>query len=55
LKTLAKEQQRKGGGSGISVCQKSDKPIDIKKEIAKKANVSHDTVLPKVLDTTTDC
>jgi predicted methyltransferase len=40
----AKENVRKGGGSGDSGRQKSDNPIDTKKEVAKAANVSHDTV-----------
>ncbi len=40
----AKENVKKGGGSGNSGRQKSDNPIDTKKEIAKVANVSHDTV-----------
>jgi len=38
----AKEKQRESGGA---VCQKSDKPvIDTKKEVAKAAGVSHDTI-----------
>jgi 16S rRNA G966 N2-methylase RsmD len=37
----AKEHQSKGGGS---VHQKSDKPTETLKELAKQSNVSHDTV-----------
>lgn len=44
ISTRAKENVRKGGGSGESGRQKSDNPIDTKKEVAKAANVSHDTV-----------
>ena len=43
FKLKAKENQ----GSRIDICQKSDKsitPIDTKKELAKVANVSHDTI-----------
>ena len=40
----AKENERKGGGSGDSGRQKSDNPIDTKKELAKVAGVSHDTI-----------
>ncbi len=41
----AKENERLGGGSGASGRQKSDNPIDTKKEIAKVARVSHDTIM----------
>ena len=42
LGTMAREKQREAGGA---VRQKSDKAeIDTKKEVAKIANVSHDTV-----------
>jgi hypothetical protein len=40
----AKEKQRAGAGSGPSGRQKSDKPTDTKREVAKKAGVSHDTI-----------
>lgn len=40
----AKENQKAGGGSGISGRQNSDKPTDTKKELAKIAGVSHDTI-----------
>lgn len=39
----AKERQQ-GGQGGILLCQKSDEAIDTKREIAKAAGVSHDTV-----------
>jgi len=40
---MAKENQKLSEGKG---CQKSDKvnPIDTKKELAKVAGVSHDTI-----------
>lgn len=47
IKAKAKANQVAGGGGGVAGCQKSDKvldPIDTKKEIAKAAKVSHDTV-----------
>jgi hypothetical protein len=47
LKVKAKENQKAGGGGGKAGCQKSDKvpdPIDTKKELAKAAHVSHDTI-----------
>lgn len=40
----AKENERKGGGSGISGRQKSDNPTTTTKELAKAAGVSHDTI-----------
>lgn len=40
----AKENQKAGGHNSKVGCQKSDKPLDTKKEIGKIANVSHDTV-----------
>lgn len=43
----AKANQSAGGGGGVAGCQKSDKvpdPIDTKRELAKAAGVSHDTV-----------
>lgn len=40
----AKANQRAGGGSGISGRQISDKPSDTKRELAKIARVSHDTL-----------
>lgn len=39
----AKERQQ-GGQGGILLCQKSDEAIDTKKELAKIAGVSHDTI-----------
>lgn len=41
-KEKAREKQKRGGEQ--KACQKSDKPIDTKKELAKKADVSHDTI-----------
>lgn len=41
----AKENERAGGGSGASGRQKSDTPTDTKKELAKVAKVSHDTIM----------
>ena len=42
IEAKAKEKQREGGGA---VRQKSDKPeIDTKKEVAKLAQLSHDTI-----------
>ena len=41
------KQNQKGGQGGVLLCQNSDKaiePIDTKKEVAKVAGVSHDTV-----------
>ena len=40
----AKANQRQSEGRGKKGCQKSDNLIDTKKEVAKAANVSHDTV-----------
>lgn len=40
----AKENERKGGGSGSSGRQKSDNPTTTSKELAKVAGVSHDTI-----------
>ena len=40
----AKENQRAGGGSGSSGRQNSDKPTDTKRELAARADVSHDTI-----------
>lgn len=43
LRPAAKEKQKEGGRA--KVCQNSDKaPIDTKKEIARAAHVSHDTI-----------
>ena len=48
FKAKAKENQVLSGGDKKTVCQISDKPIiekvDTKKELAKIANVSHDTI-----------
>lgn len=48
FKAKAKENQVLSGGDKKTVCQISDKPIiekvDTKKELAKVANVSHDTI-----------
>ena len=46
-KAKAKENERRGGGSGSSGRQKSDNPIAAKKELAKTAKVSHDTISKK--------
>jgi len=40
----AKENEIAGGGSGSSGRQKSDNPIDTKKELAKAVGISHDTI-----------
>ena len=40
----AKENERKGGGSGNSGRQKSDNPTTTSKELARVAGVSHDTI-----------
>ena len=42
IKAKAKRKQAEGGRK--KVCQTSDKPIDAKKELAKAAGVSHDTI-----------
>lgn len=47
LEEVFKEKAKENQGSRIDICQKSDKsitPIDTKKELAKVANVSHDTI-----------
>jgi hypothetical protein len=47
LRKQAKENQAKGGGGGKAGCQKSDKVlshVDTKRELAKLAGVSHDTI-----------
>ncbi len=44
FKRRAKEHQKAGGQKSGVGRQKSDKPLDVKKEVAKIANVSHDTV-----------
>lgn len=47
----AKENQRKGGNAQKVGRQISDKPLDTKKEVAKAAKVSHDTIAKvKVID-----
>ena len=38
----AKEHEKAGGGSGPSGHQKSDNPIDTKKELARLAHTSHE-------------
>jgi DNA-binding XRE family transcriptional regulator len=40
----AKANEKAGGGSGPSGRQKSDNPVDTKKELAQIAGVSHDTI-----------
>lgn len=50
IQAKAKERQKEAGenfGKGAKVCQISDKaiePVDTKKELAKIAGVSHDTI-----------
>lgn len=44
IQARAKENERKGGGSGASGRQKSDNPTTTSKELAKIASVSHDTI-----------
>lgn len=47
LEGLFREKAKENQGFRNDICQKSDKsttPIDTKKEIAKVANVSHDTI-----------
>ena len=43
IEKQARERQR-GGRGGVLLCQTPDKAIDTKKEIAKTAGISHDTV-----------
>lgn len=45
FKKEAKEHQKKGGGSGISGRQISAQPRKVREQVAKIANVSHDTVV----------
>ena len=40
----AKENEKRGGGSGSSGRQKSDNPVTTSRELAKIAGVSHDTI-----------
>ena len=44
FKEKAKENLKLSGGRGVKGCQISDKVIDTKKELAKIAKVSHDTI-----------
>ena len=44
LRVKAKENQRAGGQSSEVGRQKSDKPLDTKRDLAKAAGVSHDTI-----------
>lgn len=47
LEDVFKEKAKENQGLRTDICQKSDKsitPIDTKKEVAKVANVSHDTI-----------
>lgn len=47
LEEVFRQKAKENQGSRIDICQKSDKsitPIDTKKELAKVANVSHDTI-----------
>ena len=43
IEKQARERQR-GGQGGVLLCQTSDKAIDTKKELAKTAGISHDTM-----------
>lgn len=44
LKPRIAEQAKANQGTRTDICQKSDKSIDTKKELAKLAGVSHDTI-----------
>ena len=44
LKPMIAEQAKEQQGMRSDICQKSDKSIDTKKELAKVAGVSHDTI-----------
>ena len=47
MKPMLAEQAKLNQGTRTDICQKSDKgltPIDVKKELAKEAGVSHDTI-----------
>ena len=44
LKPLIAEKAKEQQGTRTDICQKSDKSIDTKKEVAKVAGVSHDTI-----------
>ena len=44
LRVKAKANQRAGGQSSEVGRQKSDKPLDTKRDLAKAAGVSHDTI-----------
>ena len=44
LKPVIAEKAKENQGTRNDICQKSDKSIDTKKEIAKAAGVSHDTI-----------
>ena len=44
LKPVIAEKAKERQGTRTDICQKSDKSIDTKKEIAKVAGVSHDTI-----------
>jgi len=44
LKPAIAEKAKENQGSRTDICQKSDKSIDTKKELAKVAGVSHDTI-----------
>ena len=55
IQAEAKEHEKAGGGSGVSGRQKSDNPVDTKKEVAKLADISHDTLKKiEVLETEAD-
>ena len=44
LKPVIAEKAKERQGARTDICQKSDKSIDTKKELAKVAGVSHDTI-----------
>lgn len=44
LKPVIAEKAKENQGARTDICQKSDKSIDTKKELAKVAGVSHDTI-----------
>lgn len=44
LKPIIAEKAKESQGTRTDICQKSDKSIDTKKELAKVAGVSHDTI-----------
>ena len=44
MKPIIAERAKENQGARNDICQKSDKSIDTKKELAAAAGVSHDTI-----------